>query len=81
MTTDSKETVYALAKIQGGAKRAYTGLTTVQQGDVIQFLINNPSQILITPSDVVGAWLCWNGIMGCTEDIISVVTNATEILG
>jgi hypothetical protein len=75
MTTERNETIQAMSKIHGGAMKAFKGLTNLQQGDVIQYLINNPSKVLIVPSDVIDAWLCWNGIIGYTEAIIELVTN------
>jgi hypothetical protein len=28
----------------------------------------------MTPKEVIDAWLCWNGVVGYTDDIITIVS-------
>lgn len=62
--------------VHEGAHKAYNSLTESQQRIIDEFLELNPREQLYGPHDIVNAYLCWNGIMGFTRDIINVVLNS-----
>ena len=65
-----------MSRMTGKAIHAYNRLTTLQQGDVNAFLLENPGRTLCSEREVIEAWLIWNGIIGYDQDIIDLVVNA-----
>lgn len=60
-------------RITGPAIDAFQQLNGQQQYHVEEFLSANKGAELYSKRDVVNAWLTWNGIVGYTDDIISIV--------
>ena len=65
-----------MSRMTDKAIHAYNRLTTLQQGDVNAFLLENPGRALCSEREVIGAWLIWNEIIGYDQDIIDLVVNA-----
>lgn len=47
----------------------FAQLTKHQQGEILAFLQANPRHTIYNQSDLVEAWLCWNGIINYSEKI------------
>lgn len=60
-------------RITGPAIDAFQQLNGQQQYAIEEFLSANKGETLYSKRDIVNAWLTWNGIVGYTEDIISLV--------
>jgi hypothetical protein len=65
-------------RITGRAIDVYQYLDGRQQADVDAYLEANPRAELYVPRDVVNAWLTWNGIIGYTEQIVSLIHNVNK---
>lgn len=63
-------------RMAAAARAAYNNLPVQYQQDVLSFLQSNPSQFLLSPRDVVDAWLMWNGMIGYSDTIVHLVRSA-----
>ena len=48
------------------------------QEDIKSFMEENSRECIYTRTDVINAWLTWNGIIGYTDQIISLVQTLME---
>ena len=65
-----------LSRMSNAAVQAYLNLPAGAQKDVAEYMHTNDREELSSPRDVVDAYLVWNGIIGFTDQIVSVVRAA-----
>jgi hypothetical protein len=64
------------ARIIGQGMVAFRRLANYQQRKVSDFLEENRRETLMSPLDVINAYLTWEGIIGYTDQITNLVLNA-----
>ena len=65
-------------RISGQGKAAYHRLSLQDQRRIVEFLEENPNEWILSPKDLVNAYLIWEGIMGYTDAIINLVLKSYD---
>lgn len=64
------------SRIIGKGMEAFRRLSNSQQKTIVEFLKENYRETLMTPLDVINAYLTWEGIIGYTDSIVNLVLQA-----
>lgn len=64
------------SRIIGKGMEAFRRLANYQQRKVSDFLEENRRETLMSPLDVINAYLTWEGIIGYTDSIVNLVLQA-----
>lgn len=64
------------SRIIGKGMQAFRRLSNSQQNTIVEFLEENRRQTLMSPLDVINAYLTWKGIIGYTDSIVNLVLQA-----
>ena len=64
------------SRIIGKGMEAFRRLSNSQQNTIVEFLKENRRQTIMSPLEVIEAYLTWEGIMGYTDSIVNLVLQA-----
>jgi hypothetical protein len=64
------------ARLIGNGKTAFEKINRNAQQDIVSFLEDNPRETIHGPNELMEAYLCWNGIIGYTSNIVETVRQA-----